>query len=377
MSLNFIQKYKLKALYKQHPKKVCAFLSVKKISDVTLQNVEFQCLHQLFALTKQDWEDWEHLLSYANTLLRKYKSTVISYMNENFEKSQIDTLTLNELRLMSMESDSYWLKRIKMQAEADALSTTQINGVILYKTIHKDSGIKDIVKHANEIQELQNRYDFSLKSKNAIHEFNLFSEYVSKLVQTKTTRNDIIYHTYQINVYDVFGKMEFTNIQYCQISRLAYSSYRLEEQGATMQKRYSYYTDFVSKKIHWNADVCNQYIELITDLYEKYSDLFCAIFVTSNSDGVLRDSYIYNYKYILRELKKRDIPCYDLNKGLWRHHKFQYYLLIDFFTTHEDMNANIQTILQTHDITPSFAYLSITRKMTDMEVEKCIKQQGS
>ena len=80
MPIDFISKYRLKKLYKKHPKKVCAFLGIKQLSDETISSLRIDIVAQLLSLSKYDWEKWTQLLLAANTLQDKYKEIIRTYI---------------------------------------------------------------------------------------------------------------------------------------------------------------------------------------------------------------------------------------------------------------------------------------------------------
>ena len=88
MPIDFISKYRLKKLYKKHPKKVCAFLGIKQLSDETISSLHIDIVAQLLSLSKYDWEKWTQLLLAANTLQDKYKEILENeeYLEEIYTK---------------------------------------------------------------------------------------------------------------------------------------------------------------------------------------------------------------------------------------------------------------------------------------------------
>lgn len=374
MPIDFISKYRLKKIYKKHPKKVCAFLGIKQLSDETISSLRIDIVAQLLSLSKYDWEKWTQLLLAANTLQDKYKEIIRTYIKANFRKVNIEDLSINELKLLNMETDAYWLKQIQEQQELKEIINLYPDGVKLYKNIHKNCNSSFIIKNLNEVIALQERYDYSQVSKDTLEKCNSFSKEVIDILNSKTFKTNIKTLLFNTHVYDEYGKKENRKVSYKQSSIRSYSPYRIEEQNSNMQNNYSIYQKLIQLEQRWVDELYTQYAELLLELDEKYHSQICFIFITSNSKNITNDIYQHHYIRLLAKLK-RSMNIFYYNDDRWRDKQYKYFIVIDIFTIHEDMQSNIKSIMQSHDMLPAIVYLSFIREMPESEVDKMIEQQ--
>lgn len=374
MPLNFISKYKIRKLHKNHPKKVCAFLGIKELTDETISSLNIDIVSQLLSLSNLDWENWEQLLLSAKALQNKYRDVVRTYIKENFGKTTLEALSLNELKLLNMETDAYWLKQIQEQQELTEIINLYPDGVKLYKNIHKNCNSSIIIKYLNEVIALQERSDYSKVSKEALEKCTSFSKEVIDILNSKTFKTNIKILLFNTHIYDEYGKKENRKVSYKQSFIQSYSPYRVEEQNSNMQNNYSIYQRLIQHKERWVDELYTQYAELLLELDEKYHNQICFIFITSNSKNITNDIYQHHYIRLLAKLK-RSMNIFYYNDDRWRDKQYKYFIVIDIFTIHEDMQSNIKSIMQSHDILPAIVYLSFIREMPESEVDKMIEQQ--
>lgn len=374
MPLNFISKYKIRKLHKNHPKKVCAFLGIKELTDDTISSLNIDIVSQLLSLSNLDWENWEQLLLSAKALQNKYRGVVRTYIKENFGKTTLEDLSLNELKLLNMETNAYWQKLILDKKNVEEIMNSYPEGFALYKKIHTDSNSKNIIKDLNEIIALQERFDYSQVSKKALEKCTSFSKEVIDILNSKTFKTNIKTLLFNTHIYDEYGKKENRKVSYKQSFIRSYSPYRVEEQNSNMQNNYSIYQRLIQHKERWVDELYTQYAELLLELDEKYHNQICFIFITSNSKNITNDIYQHHYIRLLAKLK-RSMNIFYYNDDRWRDKQYKYFIVIDIFTIHEDMQSNIKSIMQSHDILPAIIYLSFIREMPESEVDKMIEQQ--
>lgn len=371
MSIDFISKYRLKQLHKKHPKKVCAFLCIKQFSSETLSKLNNEIVNQLLAFSKQDLQNWDELLLTANQLHKKYKNIILTYIKENFGKTNLDFLSLNELKLLNMETDTYWQKLVLERQEIEEITKDYPDGVRLYKAIHKGCNSKSIIKELVEVVALQERFNYSQQSKEALDKCSTFSKEVIEILNSKTFKSNHTTSLCNTSIYDEFGHKVNRKIP-IQITYMnAYSPYRLDEQGEKLQETYSIYEGLKNGDKSWVDGVYNQYAELFSELDDKYHKDICFIFIKPKEENVSKKQFEYHSIKLLRKLKN-GINAFYFDEERWREGNYQYFVILDFFAIHEDIIININTILQTKDILPSIIYLTFIREMTKREIDRII-----
>ena len=292
----------------------------------------------------------------------------------------LDSLTYDEIMLVSYESIDAWEIRLQNKLEADEIRRVYVDGFKRFEKLYKHSNDSDVIKSKQLISEYQTIYnhykafiDWEDKQYN-------FAEDVFYEKHKQFCENDGRY-SYKVEYQKPLenGSFKFSKFKIWQVFGHSVCPYHLEIQSDYYQKCFNNLSEFQNCTRYFIDSVYDKVFSFLSSfVYEELKKPIIVI-ISHGPNLWTKDVYNYHYTKLKRLLSENNFNYYAIDelKNIDRSIHTNSIIVIDFYTQNLSLIDNCRRIIESFDNDiPVIGYLSFIKEYDESEIQSIFKNSS-
>jgi hypothetical protein len=352
---------------------------------------------KIHAISDAEWNEWKELRNYAIDLANKYPHALEDFINvflsdvknhKYFKKNTqlfspqkkklsvlIDSMTLNELRLISAESFNNWGERETQRKETWAIKRSYPDGYKTYCDLRNLSvpNYSDIIRDQANIKELQELFNCSTRYEGWEEKQNKFCSDFWNIL--KEVRSQDGRYTYQV----LFKKPTRTGVTidskfkiwqgFCE----SFSSFLIDRQTDTYKKNLDKVNEFKRRNRYFFEKVYKQLFGIVEKLQEKVEGNVIVVFIDRCKRNWPKVTYDYHYKHLRAALDEANFKWCNISAlyDFPDDGSIKAVFVFDFITSNDELVDNSKLVIEHFcKSVPFLGYYSMVKEYDQKELEK-------
>lgn len=366
----------------------------KDIKRVHLSTEEKKLLR---SFSKEEWKEWDALLLAAKKIAGKYPFAMANVVDDLFPSTKsrkyykknikryttckaksevgLKSLSLEDLRLISNDTEEVWTEREKTQIAFSAIIKDYPQGYKTYCDIHKNNKPEalDVVRQKDNIRELQEVYDMYLRYSDWEGKQKKFSDHYWK--SSKDNRPNDGRYVYKVSYQkpSQLGTVKDSSFTVWQMFSNGYSTHLAEKQTDDFKQGLTCVKELGEKKRYFYDSYYDKLLDFIKNKLVEDDDKILFLLIDNSSYHWDKDVYAYHYRHVISTLDAKGLLwAYYSNLGNFEDDgSINEIIALDVATPSEDLFRNCKLIIEHFSKSvPVLGYYSLYKEYSEEEMRK-------
>lgn len=401
-----VKRYKyinhVKSLLNAHQNKIKLLLGKDKLFSYSdLSNEE---LNIILSLSDNDYNEWSSLINRIQRIGSQYPYTLYEFINEHITgikyrnsykkhisnntptpqkvKVAIDSMLLDELRLIDSDSEDTWKHRDSLREQATSLISNYPDGYKTYCDIRQNNKPQhgEVVRDKRQIIELQSVYECCKNYEGWEDKQNDFSSSFWQILKDVRSQDGRYVYDVTFNKPTRKGSQVSSTFKVWQGFCNSFSSYLLDRQTDDYLDKYQKLSEFKNRGRYFYDHVYDEIFEIIKRLNSDMEGSVYVIMVDKCKRNWTKESYDYHYKRLRQNLDESNINRLNFRElpSIKDPGDIKGIFIFDFVTSNEELKNNCKLIIEHFNKSvPLLGYYSMEKEYDEDELLELAKSDDS
>ena len=367
----------------------------KEYAPDSTKNLSIEDRKRILSVEKGDWDDWDRLKEKIKALACVYPSAIEDFVDEficDVKKrncyykrvdvfssqdkkinAMINSMLLDELRLIDSEPITNWEARERIRDEETKIIRTYPDGYKTFCDIRNDHipNAQDVIRNQKNIEELQIIYNDSKGYDGWEKKQNKFcAEYREILGKERPYDGKYIYEV-KFKKPIRTGNIEESEFKIWQGFCKSFCSCLIEKQTNEFKSNLDQIIDLKKRIRHFYDSEYKQIFNVVQVLKDKNEGDLLVVFIDKSKKNWPKITYNYHYKYFRTLLDESNYKWYNystLNETI-DEGNYTVIFIFDFITSNEELINNSRLIIEHFKKSvPYLAYYSMLQEYDEQEL---------
>lgn len=384
---------RIKSLLKNHSGKIKVLLDWDRAPSIS--ELSEDDIATILSLSKNDWDEWGYLIQRVHELGNNYPDTVYEFINDFIPKARkrksfnkdirqstniqrivsvaIDSMLLEELRLIDADSEDTWKQKDKLRERASQIREKYADGYKTYCDIQNDKNPKhgEIISDRKRIIELQSIYENCKNYEGWEEKQKDFCSTYWKILKDVRPQDGRYYYFVPFNKPTRKGALVESKFMVWQGFCECCSSFLLDRQTDSFKENYLRLEALKNRNRYFYDHVYDEIFQIIQKYAENIDGDLCIILI----DRCKRDWPVITYDYHYRRVKELIAECdfYSYNfselPNITDDGNMGGIFILDFVTSNEELLNNCKLIIEHFKKSvPLIGYYSMNKEYDEEEL---------
>lgn len=393
---------RIKSLLNKHSGKIKVLLDLDRTpSKAELSEDD---IVTILSLSENDWEEWSYLLKRAHEIGNNYPDTVFEFINDFISNARkrkcfkkdikqsknvqrivsvaIDSMLLDELRLIDADTDEAWKQKEKLREKASQIREKYPEGFKTYCDFKKN--IKpthaEVISDKGRIIELQSLYEKSIKYEGWEERQNVFCSAFWQILKDVRPQDGRYYYFVPFNKPTKRGTLVESKFKVWQGFCESFSSFLLDRQTNSFKEKYERLEAFKNRHRYFYDRVYEEIYEIIKKYAEKVEGNLYVILIDKCKRAWSSVTYDYHYRHIRELLQESDFHTCNYSElpTIADDGNIDGIFILDCVTSNDELMNNCKLIIEHFKSSvPFIGYYSMNKEYDEEElVELAEENEG-
>lgn len=384
---------RIKSLLKNHPGKIKVLFDMDRTP--SLAELSEDDITTILSLSENDWNEWSYLVKRAHEIGNNFPDTVFEFINEfipNARKRKcfkkdikqstnvqrivcvaIDSMLLDELRLIDADSEDTWKQRDKLRERATQIKEKYPDGYKTYCDIQNNKNPKhsDIISDRRRIIELQSIYENCKNYEGWEEKQKDFCSTYWQILKDVRSQDGRYFYFVPFNKPTRKGALVESKFKVWQGFCECFSSFLLDRQTDSFKENYLRLEALKNRNRYFYDHVYDEIFQIIQKFAENIDGDLCIILI----DRCKRDwpviTYDYHYRRVKELIGESDFYSYSFSElpNITDDGNMGGIFILDCVTSNEELLNNCKLIIEHFKKSvPLIGYYSMNKEYDEEEL---------
>lgn len=392
---------RIKSLLKNHSDKIKVLLDLDRTPSIA--ELSEDDITTILSLSENDWNEWSYLVKRDHEIGNNFPDTVFEFINEFIPKARkrksfkkdirqstnvqrivnvaIDSMLLEELRLIDADSEETWKQRNKLREKASQIREKYPEGYKTYCDIQniKNPKHSEVIRDRRLIIELQSIYDNCKNYEGCEERQNNFCSSYWQYLKDIRPQDGRYYYFVPFNKPTRRGTLVESQYKVWQGFCESFSSFLLDRQTDSFKGRYEKLEKLKNQKWYFYDRVYEDIFQIIQKYAVEIDGVMCVILIDRCKLDWSSVSYDYHYRRIRELLHESDFYTYNFSDlpTIADEGNISGIFILDFVTSNEELINNCKLIIEHFNKSvPLIGYYSMEKEYDEEELVKLAEKES-